>query len=178
MTARELVKAAEVGKQFEKTVTEAAVIAGGGFDELKEKARQLGATTAFTATQAAEAEIVLSRAGFTLSETLEGLPTILNLAGANSIALAEAADLTAQALRIFNFETSEAERVADIFTVTARNANTDLLALGEAFKFGGTVAAGYGLSIEKTNAFLGVFANLGFRERRITSRPNRSSGTC
>ncbi len=130
---------------------------------LEQTARRLGATTRFTATQAAEGLLLLSRAGFAVSESTAALSGVLNLALAGQLDLAEAADITATAIRSYGLEAEQASRVTDTFVTVTNRSNTDIQQLGEVMKFVGPVAASLGLSLEETAAAAGALGNAGIK---------------
>jgi len=133
------------------------------FKNLNEEARRLGATTVFSATEAANGLEFLARAGFTAAEQIAALEGTLNLAAAGGLGLAEAADIASNVLSGFNIDTSEAGRVADVLAATAANSNTSVQQLGEALAFVAPVAAAFGQSLEESAAALGVLGNAGIQ---------------
>lgn len=133
------------------------------FARLEEVTRGLGATTRFTATQAAEGMLALSRAGFDANEAIAALPLTLSLATAGMLDLGSASDLVAVTLRQFGLEAGETERIADVLLNTANNSTTTVAELGESMKFAGAFAGQLGISLEETAAAMGVMANAGLR---------------
>jgi TP901 family phage tail tape measure protein len=133
------------------------------FQALSDIARDLGATTVFSATQAAAGIEFLGRAGFTANEALGAIEGTLNLAAAGGLELARAADIASNVLSAFNLEAAESGRVADVLALTAQSANTNVEQLGEAFRFVGPIAAAFGISIEDSAAALGVLGNAGLQ---------------
>ena len=133
------------------------------FEKLVATARQLGATTSFTAQQAGEGFELLARAGFSVRESIETLPGVLRLAEAEGIGLGEAANITAQAIRGFGERTGESGRIVDTFHNAASNANTNVLQLSEAFKFVAPSARGFGIAIEDTSAAVGLLSDTGIQ---------------
>ncbi len=136
---------------------------GEQFDALSAKARELGATTRFTAADAAQALLNLARAGFTATEAIAAVPATLNLAVGAMIGLGEASEFTANAIRQFGLQASEAERVADVFLKTSNRANTTVTELADAMKFVGPVAGAMGISMENTAAAIGVLGDSGIK---------------
>ncbi len=152
--------------EFEDTLASVKGVTGATaeeFQRLNDTARELGATTRFTASQAGEGLLALSRAGFTVDEAITALPQTLNLAAAGMIDLGEASRFVANTLRQFGLDASETQRVADSFVVTANNANTDVRALAEALKFVGPVAGALDRDLEEITGTLGVLANAGLQ---------------
>ena len=131
--------------------------------QLNAAARELGATTRFTATQAAEGQLLLARAGFGVNEILEAQGDIMAFAAANSIELAQASTITANAIRQFGLETDKTQRVVDLFTAVAITSNTTVLELGQAMNKAAPLARSMGKEIEEVGALLGVLADQGIR---------------
>jgi len=129
------------------------------FGRLEDSARELGATTEFSATQAGDALLSLSRAGFEANESIASLEPTLNLATAAAIGLGDSAAIVAGSLRQFQLPATEAERVTDTFLNTANSAATNVTELSEAMKLAGPVAAQLGRSIEETSATVGVLGD-------------------
>lgn len=135
----------------------------GEFEVLRDRAQELGITTRFSATQAADAMVLLARAGFSVAETMEAVGQTLLLAQAGGLAMAEAADITASTLRGFGLQARETARVTDVLTETANSANTNVSQLGQALKFVAPIAKGLGQTLEITNAALGALSDAGLK---------------
>jgi len=147
---------------FEQALSTVQAVSGATGDELKSltaRARELGATTRYTATQAGDALVQLSRAGFEVSESLEAVGNTLYLAQAGALDLKRAAELTAGAIRAFRMDASEAGRVADVYALAANSAATDVNQLGDAMKFVAPAAAGLNMTIEKSVGALMALAD-------------------
>lgn len=136
---------------------------GAEFLALTEQAKQLGATTAFSAKQAAEGMGFLGQAGFNATEIQAAMGSVLNLAAAGALELADAADITASVLRGFGMNATEATKVTDVLAKAAASSNTSVQEMGEGFKFVGPVASAMGLSIEETAAALSVLSDAGLK---------------
>lgn len=136
---------------------------GGEMDKLRDQAKDLGSSTRFSASEAAEGMEMLSRAGFSTSETMDAIPQVLDLAAAGAVDLGDAADITSNILSGFGMEASETGRVADVLAQASADANTDVEGLGQAFKYVGPIASGVGLSIEDTAAAIGVLGDAGIQ---------------
>lgn len=130
---------------------------------LEQEVKRLGATTQFSATQAAKGAEFLSRAGFTAQQQIAALKGTLALAAADSIDLATAANITANTVRSFGLEASDANRVADVLAITSARTNTDVIGLGESMKFAAPKARQLGMSVEETSLALGLLANAGLK---------------
>ncbi|MES0340685.1 MAG: phage tail tape measure protein [Candidatus Humimicrobiaceae bacterium] len=130
---------------------------------LRNTAKELGASTRFSATEAAKAMTFLAKAGFSTSQVLASVEDTLKLAQAGALDLATAADIASNVLTGFRISTDEAANVVDILAFAANNANTNVMQLGDAMKFVAPVAAGLGVSIEDTTAALGALADAGLQ---------------
>jgi TP901 family phage tail tape measure protein len=136
---------------------------GSEFVRLEDKAKRMGATTVFSATQSGEAMENLARAGFNTSETIDALSGVMAAAAADSIPLATSAQITSQVIRAMGLEASEAGRVADVLALTSARTNTDIIGLGEGFKFAAAQAHVMGIDLETTAAAIGVISDAGIR---------------
>jgi TP901 family phage tail tape measure protein len=166
-------------KEFEYTMAGVRAVTGASIEEfglLTDKARELGATTIFAATEAAEGMRLLGLAGFSVSEALGAVEGTLNLAAAGSLGLGEASAITANIIRSFRLEAEKASEIADILAKTATNANTTVGGLGNAFSFVGAVARAANQSVADTAAVLGVLTDAGFDASRAGTGLRRVLG--
>lgn len=129
------------------------------FKSLTATAKELGATTRFTATQAAEGLVELARAGFEVDEQLISVGQTLRLAQAGALDLKRAAEITSGTIRGFRLEADQAGRVTDVLAFAANDAATDVNQLGEAIKFVAPAAAGMNVELEETVAALQSLAD-------------------
>jgi TP901 family phage tail tape measure protein len=156
----------EVGSSFEyqmaivKGVTRATTAE---FKELTEAAKLMGATTEWTATQAAEALRFLGMAGLSAKEAIIALEGTINLATAGNLNLAEAADFATNILSGMSMGVEELGRVNDVLVGTITRSNTNIKELAQAMKFVAPVASKMGYAIEEASAFLGILANNGLK---------------
>ncbi len=134
--------------------------------KLENTARSLGATTRFTAAQAGEGLLFLSRAGFSVAESTKAVAATLDLATAAQMELGRASDITANIIRQFGLEAGEAARVADVLVNSANKANTTVEMLAQGMSFAGPVAKSLGISVETTAAALGVLSDSGIKSTR------------
>ncbi len=163
MIARNIIKTMSSFGQSMATVQAVTKATAADFEELTKKALDLGIKTRFSATDAADALVNLSRAGFSTKEALASVAQTLSLAQAGGLGLSEAADITASSLRGFRIEATESGRVTDVLTVAANSANTTVGQLGEGIKFVAPIAAGLGVSFENTSAALGILSDSGLK---------------
>lgn len=133
---------------------------------LENQARELGATSMFSAQQAADAQRFLAQAGFEVNEVLGATPGILQLAAAAGMDLGSAADLASNALSGFRLEVTELGRVNDVLAATAASANTDVQQLGQALSFAAPIATAAGVSVEETAAAIGALSDAGIQASR------------
>ena len=129
------------------------------FKKLGEAAKILGAQTKFSAQEAAEGQLFLARAGFSLKQIVDALPATLNLAAAASIDLGRAADIASNTLSQFGLAASETAAVGDILVGVANRSNTSVDQLAEALKLAGPLAAALGLDLAQTAAAAGVLGD-------------------
>jgi TP901 family phage tail tape measure protein len=139
---------------------------GDDFDDLTEKAKELGRTTSFTASQVAGAMLNLARAGFSAKEIDAAIASMLNLARATGIDLSEAAEIAADTLRGFGLAASDMTRVADVLVAAANNSSQTLTDLSESMRLAAPIADAYGLTLEETALALGNLANFGIKGSR------------
>lgn len=151
---------------FEQAMSTVAAITqatGDKLADLEATARELGSTTRFSATQAAEGMLFLARAGFTTDEVLASIEGTLQLAQAGNLDLGRAADIASNALSGFNLKAEEAGRMSDILAKAANSANTDVNQLGEALKYAAPTAVALGLGVEETVAVIGKLSDAGLQ---------------
>jgi len=153
---------AEFGMEMSK-VKALTGATGEAFDRLTRKARELGATTAFSASEAAAGMAFLAQAGFKTNDILAASEELLNLAAAGGLELAEAMDIASNIMTPFGMAAAEAGRVADVLALTAGSANTNVAQLGEAFKKVAPISNQLGISFEETAAAIGVLGNSGIQ---------------
>ncbi|MBG7617349.1 MAG: phage tail tape measure protein, partial [Chloroflexi bacterium] len=136
------------------------------FNELKNVAGELGRTTKFTATQAAEGMQYLGQAGFNAREVIEGIGPALQLAIAAAVSLGEASNIATNVLSGMRLPVSELTNVVDILAQTAAKSNAELLDMAEALSYAGPVASAAGVQIEELAALVGVLGNAGIQGSR------------
>lgn len=124
-------------------------------------ARELGATTRYTASEAAQGLVNLAKSGFSVEESVKAIPSVLRLAQAGLVSLDEASTIAANSLRQFGLDVSQTSHVVDVLVNTANRSNTEVHGLAEGLAYAGPVAAAFGRTIEETAAALGVLGNSG-----------------
>lgn len=159
-------KAVKEMAEFQGAMNAVEAVTGATDAQMKEMAktaRDLGATTAFTAKQAGEGMKFLGMAGFNTDQILKAIPATLDLAAAGALELAEAADIATNVLTGFGLSADETTRVVDVLAFTAANSNTDIRQMGEAMTYVSGFAKSLGLELEETSAAIGALANVGIR---------------
>ena len=153
-------------KDFEAAMSRVEAISGATGSEvakLTNKAKEMGATTKFTATESAEAFNYMAMAGWKTEDMLGGIEGILSLAAASGEDLATTSDIVTDALTAFNMKASDAGRFSDVLAAAASNANTTVSGMGETFKYAGSMAGSLGYSIEDVALMTGLMANAGIK---------------
>ena len=151
---------------FNKSMSKVQALSGATGEQLvllKDKATELGATTAFSASQVSEAMQYMALAGWKTNDILEGTAGILAAASASGEELAKVSDIITDGLSAFGLEASKANHFADVLSTTATNANTTIGMMGEAFTYAGSVAWALGYSVEDTALAIGIMANSGIK---------------
>lgn len=153
---------AKVGKDFEAQMSKVEAISGSTAEEmerLEAKAKELGATTQFSATEAGQALEYMALAGFKTEDMLDSLPGVMDLAAASGEDLALVSSILTGGLSAFGLSAKEAGRFADVLASASSNSNTNVAMLGESFKYVAPLAGALGFSIEDTATALGLMAN-------------------
>ena len=156
----------KVGMDFESAMSEVSAISGAtgeDFEALKEKAKQMGSTTKFSATESAEAMKYMAMAGWDTSQMLSGLEGIMNLAAASGEDLATTSDIVTDALTAFGLKAEDATHFSDVLASASSNANTNVSMMGETFKYVAPVAGALGFSAEDCALAIGLMANAGIK---------------
>src|SRR5690606_18242605 len=133
---------------------------------LSRTARELGASTVFSASQAAEGMSFLAMAGFSVSEIVDAMPGLLDTAAAAQEGLGVTADIVSNILSGFQLEARETTRIADVLTATFTSSNTTLQSLGDTMSYVAPVAAALGVSIEEVAAMTGRLGDVGIQGQR------------
>jgi TP901 family phage tail tape measure protein len=150
---------------FDQAVTDLSAISGKSKEELSgltEQAKQLGATTQFTASEITGLQIELAKLGFTAQQIMQSTGGIANFAAATGVEIPRAAKLAGSALRAFNLEAKEIDRVVSTLGVATTKTALDFQQLETGLSTVAPVANAFGFSIEDTTALLGQLSNAGF----------------
>jgi len=126
-------------------------------------ARELGANTQYSATEAAQAMSYLGMAGWKTDQIIAGMPGLLDLAAASGEDLARVADIVSDDLTAFHMSADQAAHMADVMAAASTNANTNVSMMGETFKYAGGIAGSLGYSLEDVALATGLMANAGIK---------------
>lgn len=160
----------KVATDFEKSMSEVSAItgevagqAGSKFDALRQQAIQLGASTAFSAGEVANAMTEMAKAGWTSQDILDGMSGVLDAAAASGEDLSSVATIMADALTGFGLEAGKATDVANLLTQAANSGTIGISDLGESFKYVAPVAGSMGVSIEDVTTALSAMSMAGIK---------------
>lgn len=156
----------KIGMDFDSQMSKVSAVSGAtgaDFDKLRGQAQELGKTTVYTATQAAEGMEYLALAGFKTNDIMSAMPGMLNLAAAAGMNLGTAADITSDVMSAFGMSANQAGHAADVFAYAQANANTNVEQAGEAMKYLAPVANQMGWSIEQSAAAIMKLADNGLK---------------
>jgi TP901 family phage tail tape measure protein len=148
--------------EFQEQMSGVQAISGATAEELQElsqKAKEMGATTAFTATEAGEAFEYMAMAGWKTEDMLGGIEGIMNLASASGEDLASVSDIVTDALTAFGLSASDAGHFSDVLAQASSNANTNVSMMGSTFQKVAPVAGALGYSVEDVSLGIGLMAN-------------------
>lgn len=151
---------------FEASMSNVEALSGASGDELEalsDKAKEMGATTKFTAGESADALSYMALAGWNTQSMLEGISPVLNLAAAANMDLAQASDIVTDYLTAFGLKASDTTHFVDVMAYAMAHSNTDVIQLGEAYKACASTATSLGYSVEETTAVLATMANAGVK---------------
>lgn len=160
-------------KNFQAQMSTVASITGASSEEmaiLTAKAKEMGATTSFSASEAGKAFEYMAMAGWKAGQMTEGIAGIMNLAAASGEELGTVSDIVTDALTAFGLKAEDAGHFADVLAQTASNANTNVGMLGYSFKYVAPLAGSLKYSVEDVNLALGLMANAGLKGEQSGSQ--------
>lgn len=156
----------KIAAQFEQSMSKVGAVSNATDQQIAQltaTARNLGATTAWSASQAAEGMQFLAMAGFNTQQTIAAMPGMLNLASAGATDLGSAADIASNILTGFNLKAEEMGRLGDVMVNTFTSSNTNIAMLGETMKYVAPIAASTGVSLEQAAAMAGKLGDAGIQ---------------
>lgn len=152
----------KVGSDFEAAMSKVEAISGASgkdLEDLANKAKEMGASTKFSATESAEALNYMAMAGWKTADMLDGIEGIMHLAAASGEDLAATSDIVTDALTAFGMKAGDATHFADVLAQASSNANTNVGMMGETFKYVAPLAGALKYSAEDTAIAIGLMAN-------------------
>jgi TP901 family phage tail tape measure protein len=158
--------AINAGKSFEAGMSEVQAISGASrkdLEALTNKAKEMGATTKFSATQASEGLKYMAMAGWNSQQMIDGLPGVMNLAAASGEDLGTVSDIVTDALTAMGLKASDSAHFADVLATAASSSNTNVAMMGETFKYAAPVAGALGYNIEDLAQAIGLMGNAGIK---------------
>ena len=158
--------AVKTAADFDSAMSKVAAVSGAtgsDLDALRDKAREMGEKTKFSASEAAEAMNYMAMAGWKTEDMLSGIEGVMNLAAASGEDLATTSDIVTDALTAFGLTAKDSGHFADILAAASSNANTNVSMMGETFKYCAPIAGALGFSAEDTAEAIGLMANAGIK---------------
>ena len=158
--------AVKTAADFDTSMSKVAAVSGAtgkDLEALRDKAREMGAKTKYSASEAAEAMNFMAMAGWKTEDMLSGIDGIMNLAAASGEDLATTSDIVTDALTAFGLTAKDSGHFADILAAASSNANTNVGMMGETFKYCAPIAGALGFSAEDTAEAIGLMANAGIK---------------
>ncbi len=155
-------EAVNVGTGFEASMSKVSAISGAQGDELSlltQKAKEMGASTKFSASESAEAFQYMAMAGWDTQKMLDGIDGIMSLSAADGLDLATTSDIVTDALTAFGLSADESSHFADVLATASSSANTNVAMLGESFKYVAPLAGAMKYKAEDVSLALGLMAN-------------------
>lgn len=151
---------------FEEEMSAVKAISGATgdeFNQLKEKAIQMGADTKYSALESAQAFRYMGMAGWKTGEMIDGIAGIMNLAAASGEDLAMTADIVTDSLSAFGLQAKDSSMFADVLSAAATSSNTNVALMGQTFKYAAPVAGALGYSVQDVAIAVGLMANQGIK---------------
>lgn len=159
-------KTINVGKSFEAGMSEVQAISGASgkdLEKLSAKAKQMGSTTKFSATESATALKYMAMAGWKTNQMVSGLSGVMNLAAASGEDLGTVSDIVTDSMTAFGLKAKDSGHFADVLAKASSSSNTNVAMMGETFKYVAPLAGSMKYSIEDTATAIGLMANAGIK---------------
>ena len=147
---------------FEQTIARLGAISkaeGKQLAALSARAREMGATTQFSAMQSAEAMTFLAMSGLSVKQTMTAIPSVLNLAAAGNLSLARSADIASDVMSAFSLQAKDLVQINDILASTSTSSNTTVESLAGTMKFAASTAAGLNINLKQVAGMAGILGN-------------------
>lgn len=159
----------QAGSDFEAGMSKVSAISGAtgdDLDALRDKAKEMGAKTKFTASESAEAFQYMAMAGWKTSDMLNGISGVMNLAAASGEDLGQVSDIVTDALTAMGYSAGDAGHFADVLAAASSNSNTNVGMMGNTFQYVAPIAGSLGYKIEDTAVAIGLMANAGIKAEK------------
>ena len=159
-------EAIEVGTAFESSMSNVQAISGASADQMQQltdKAKEMGESTVFSASQSADAFGYMAMAGWKTEEMLSGIEGVMNLAAASGADLATTSDIVTDALTAMGYQAKDAGRLADVMAAASSNSNTNVEMMGATFKYVAPIIGTLGMNMEDAAVAIGLMANAGIK---------------
>ncbi len=156
----------KTGMEFDSQMSTVKALSGASQSEMRQlnaTAKELGATTKWTAKESGQAMEYMAMAGWDTKQMIAAVPATMNLASASGEELATVSDIVTDSMTAFNMKAKEAVHFTDVLAAAATNSNTDVGKLGESFKYAAPLAGTMKYSVEDTAIALGLMANSGIK---------------
>ncbi|WP_448529174.1 phage tail tape measure protein [Raineya sp.] len=156
---------------FDAQMSEVGAVSGAvgeDFAKMRQKAIELGNSTSFSATQAAQGLTELSRAGFTASDSVNTIGNVLSFAAATNMELGRSSEIVANTMATFSIKAEDSARVTDVFAKAVSRTNTTVESMAESMKYLGPTAASMGISLEEASAAVGILGDYGMKGSMAT----------
>ena len=160
------VASTKIAGDFESSMNKVSAISGAtgkDLQSLEDLAKQMGATTKFSASESADALSYMGMAGWKTQDMISGLPGILNLAAAGGTDLALTSDILTDGLTSMGLTAKDTDKFVDIMAATCSNANTNIELMGETLKYVGPVAGSLGIEMDDLSVAIGLMGNAGIK---------------
>jgi phage tail tape measure protein, TP901 family len=160
------VASTKIAGDFEGSMNKVSAISGAtgkDLQSLEDLAKQMGATTKFSASESADALSYMGMAGWKTQDMISGLPGILNLAAAGGTDLALTSDIVTDGLTSMGLTAKDTDKFVDIMAATCSNANTNIELMGETLKYVGPVAGSLGIGMDDLSVAIGLMGNAGIK---------------
>ncbi|WP_460412889.1 phage tail tape measure protein [Paraclostridium bifermentans] len=156
----------KTGLEFQSSMSRVQAISGATgneLDKLTQKAREMGAKTVWSAKDSADAMNYMAMAGWKTQDMLDGIGGVLNLASAGATDLARTSDIVTDGLTAMGYKAKDTNMFVDVMAQTMASSNTNVEMLGESFKYAGSVAGTYKITVQDLSLALGLMANNGIK---------------
>lgn len=158
--------AIKTAADFEENMNIMKAVSGATAEQMKlleAQALKLGADTSFSASEAAQGMLELSKAGLSVNDTMQAIPGVLDLAAAGGLGVGQAAEIASNALNTFHLPASKASAVANLFAAAANASSIEVTDMAQSMAQAGAVAASYGQSIETASTAIAIMGNNGLK---------------